>query len=672
MKSFLSYKQTPSYVMGLVALLAMISSTNTQTSGSSGSNGASAYRNPHVAVNCTSIGTPKLFPILQKLQYDLLKINLNLPNSIASAVPATYAMAGATAPIDAITQVIAFLNYVVNTTEPLFQNYTILTSNIPKYHLNQFSIFSSMFDQALNWLQSLNSTVNNDCNLGYLNMAQISNNMPSYLANFNSSILAATPVQVSILNAFNNFPILAGPILISQNQTLNNAKANLINSRNISIQTFNNIKTNQTNVFLALNISINQTQNFYNAVWRNFTGHGAVCINNVRIQYNNTCAPVEGILLQSVAQGQYFLNTSIGSAIGNMNATQVAVNQFQANLTSYYNNIYWRYVNSSALANNLTAVHQTPINSIQVDFIATNNLINNYIQNIWGFINVENSYVNQKTSSSWALPSLNSYLNFIQNAQQIDNGLTSIIDIGNVNIQNLVFNNTPFSLVSSVNPSSYNLLFSLPVPVPPAPANQVLPSSIPQAPIIAPKPTINAPPTYITNYPGPSIPAILPGIGATSFAPPSYNLQSPYPNLFTYPGAYDQSISTTNLLPASFPCGANWFELFIDLSRYFLPKIPSALVTVTATQLPNAPILLQIPLIASVPNPNANNPLATVNPNPNPSPAPGAPINNGWNNFILSWTIIKTQLNVKVRVLVTDPGIAMSAGLVAAITIVPS
>jgi len=625
--------------------------------------------NPFTNVTVTSAIT-KLYPLVLKIQNNGLSLNKALINQVTASVTT-----GFTAPTnvasDAIAQVVNVFNYILNTTESNFYNLTYLTGKVNPYQLDSWSIYTQNFNAAVASLTALNYTIASDQGPTIASLNSLNNNLPSYLTNFNITVLAAAPILVSLTNLTNTYGGMANSFLNIQNVTIGKFQQNFNASKVYSNTTYNQILGNMSATVNATLLSINQTVSLYQSFLKNYTTHGSATINSFYANYNLTCLPIEMILNQTLAAATNFTAYTqiLQSGIYNMIVT--TVNNQIVNFTTFSANSLSKYSNASATASMLLGANYAGINGLWSTFQTTNAALNSLLQNIGNFIMQENSYVNTKSSTYWNIPSLNLPDQFVAQAANLLSNLAAVFDgPNNSATMTIPFSLNTFSVISSSTATPYNLQnfdsagTPPPIPMPSGVPGQFLPT-IPYAPAMS-----------------------YSNIGANMWASTSYSTMSPYaampstpamsvyPNLFTPIGCYDIVQSAANLFPASFPVNANWVEYGISLSNYNFLSSPSTLISVLAMNMPGTPNLLSVSLTSasSIPNPNG----VTTAPQPSAGtgstgtgngPAP-QPVTNGWNNFVMAWRVIPSAGFIRVQLLVTDLNLAAQAGVTATVSFI--
>lgn len=664
MKSFLSSNNNKKSLLTLIVMTILAQSTISQIAPVN-------LTNPLANTQYVSKQTI-LLPLVQRMQYNILNLNRNQTNNVTNTTPTTYVVP-TNVVSDSITTIVTFLNNVLNGTAINFYNYTVLLSRINKFQFNSYNQYTNGCNAALSYLAALNTTMNVDENQALSNLNQLNNNMPTYLANFNNTIQTANPVLIQLASVNSNFGNNAQRLNSSAQGNLTATQLNFNVSRQSSNNYMNSIRNNQSAIFQNITIAINQTQNMYNNVWNVFLNRGNVTIASIRSRYALQCAPIEQILLQTVNQGNAFINTTRIFMAENLNFTQVQAINAQTNITNYYQLVKGRYLNSTTEASAFLASQTTGVNAFNTDFNATVNLINNYISNIAGFIVGENTYINTKNNGFFSNQNLASYNSFVVLVRQVQQSFSSIVDGPLANTISLNFTLDNFFQTSSSVAQSYNLQYVLPIPV--LPNNLTLPPQFPPVPATTPNTNVSAPSSFVANF---SVPAAtsttgFSSLGANHWAAANYTQSSQYPSLFTSVGCYDSNANTTNLFPASFPVGANIHEFSINIAQYNFNKMPSVLINVVAANIPNAPVILSVPLSNGIPNPstvttipaaNANQPAGTV--------TPPVPITNGWNNQVFGWYAFKDNLNVRLRLYLSDSVAFMASQLQVWVTIVPA
>ena len=615
-------------------------------------------QNPLSNITVTS-AQPKLYPFVVKAQNDILSLNKAIVSQVIN-VTTTGFVAPTNIPSDAITQVINIFTYMLNTTEINFYNMTYLTSKVSPYHMAIFNLYTANFNQAVAALNNLNVTINNDESGPMQNINSLTNNLPSYLTNFNITVQAAAPVLQSLASLTSGYASNANLFIGVQNATALKFQQNFIATKSYSLSTSGQIWNNMSAIINGNFLAINQTNALYQSFMKNYTTHGSSTVNIFNNSYNLTCLPHEQILNQTLATLTSFSAYTQVLASENYNMTLTTVNNAISNFVSFAGNSQSKYVNYTAQAIKLLSTQSTGINTFWANFQATNTKINSLLANIAAFINAENNYVNVKNTFYWGIPVLAPNNQFAAQSALLFSNIAAVVDgPNNSGTVNIPFNMTTFSVISTSTAATYNLQNFDSAGQPPVyPTPGPTPSGVP-APAI---PTI----AY-------AVPVSFSNVGANVYALPAYSAISAWPLPFTMIGCYDPIQAAVNFYPASFAVSGNWVEFGIDISNFFYSSNPSTLVNVVATSMPGSPSVLSVPLNAAsnVPNPNA----VTTAPVP-PSittPSNGAvvpPVTNGWGNFVMAWRVISGTQFIRLQLLVTDLNIAAAAGLQASVTFI--
>lgn len=600
--------------------------------------------------------TNNLFNPLQVLQYDIQRLVPGHPN-FTRIVPTTV---NASNPFtEALTQINTFFQFVINSTEISFYNARFLFGKVSQYHLALYQNYTTNYLNAIGVLNSVQDTMNLDENGVMNDFVLITDNIATYVANYNQSVINGN----TTLNVSANVAAFLSANVSRLTTTLQNVFASyqdLYRRARIASAVING--TSILNMTAALNqtisnvfVNISSVQNYYNAFIQNFTNRGNGLMTQFWAQYNATCIQNELSFNDSQARLNDFSNYLANAKATYWSWTNRLMTQAKDSLRRPLNQDINNFTQVSTEANQICAAQTAEIESWWTQFGQQQSSLADLLSRLSAFSNAESQAVAQMNTAMLALPPLSSPVEFQNSVNGVLGNMSLVVNgPSTTNVAPISVNRTNFTVVSQSTALGYDISWTnqLP-PTPPNPTANV--------------PYIDQATSGLYNFsPFTPVPNDVPiGQPICSGAAPQ---SVAFPAMFTAYPCFDSSQIQTTLYAQTPIIAAKWLSFVFDVSMYNLQFPAAVMISVSAQNPPSGTAQLAQPLsfASSIPSPNQ---VGTVN------PAAGAAgqqtnYNNGWNNFVFSYRVRSQQMAIEVQILVSDVDIARQVNLSASLTFV--